>query len=214
MINIEKCIGISLFFIYGILYYLTINHKNYKKRKLSTSYYCNTIINILIVYIIILFFLNFYTFSNNILPNFKNILFCFIITDTIYYWVHKIIHRTPFLKQLLHLTHHAPHKIVPFDIFNINHSEHILYVCLQHLPFLFIPVNRIEYCIVVTISFIHATYIHSESKHNFFIPLFINSKYHKNHHRIGGGNYSIYFSMWDDYMNTKIKSRLPIKNKL
>jgi sterol desaturase/sphingolipid hydroxylase (fatty acid hydroxylase superfamily) len=64
-----------------------------------------------------------------------------------------------------------------------------------------------EYIVILLISLWHACYTHSEIKDNFAIPLFIKSKYHKKHHRIGGGNYSIFFNIWDEYMGSKIKSK-------
>jgi len=66
-----------------------------------------------------------------------------------------------------------------------------------------------EYVAILLISLWHACYTHSEIKDNFPIPLFINSKYHKKHHKIGGGNYSIFFNIWDEYMGSNIKSNTP-----
>jgi sterol desaturase/sphingolipid hydroxylase (fatty acid hydroxylase superfamily) len=66
----------------------------------------------------------------------------------------------------------------------------------------------IEYSLTHVISLLHEIYVHSEYNYKYLIPLFTNSKYHKKHHHIGGGNYGIYFSIWDDYMNTKIRTRL------
>jgi sterol desaturase/sphingolipid hydroxylase (fatty acid hydroxylase superfamily) len=92
------------------------------------------------------------------------------------------------------------------DVYYLSHQEHTLYLMLIFtFPLLFVHPNFTEYIAILLISLWHACYTHSEIKENFPIPLFINSKYHKKHHRIGGGNYSIFFNIWDEYMGSKIK---------
>jgi sterol desaturase/sphingolipid hydroxylase (fatty acid hydroxylase superfamily) len=71
----------------------------------------------------------------------------------------------------------------------------------------------IEYFLVSIIAFYHGYYTHSDIKHKFILPLFINSKYHKRHHSIGRGNYSIFFNIWDEYMGTKIPNKKSSLNK-
>ena len=68
--------------------------------------------------------------------------------------------------------------------------------------------NFIEYVMILIISFYHSYYTHSDIKNKFILPLFIDSKYHKKHHTIGRGNYSIFFNIWDQYMDSKIKKKL------
>lgn len=64
--------------------------------------------------------------------------------------------------------------------------------------------NIPEAILMYTISLSHSIYIHSEEDDEYFLPGFINSTFHKYHHQIGRGNYSIFFSTWDDYMKTRI----------
>lgn len=195
-------------FIYGLLYYITKKHKNFKKRKLDTNYYITSYINCIISIFIVMCALNYHTFCEFSFPKLSSILTYFIITDTIYYWVHIIIHRTPFLKKNIHSTHHEAIKLIPLDVFYIDYKDNILYVLIVTvMPLLYMNVNIIEYLIVILTSLIHVIYTHSESKNKFVVPLFTDSKYHKYHHQIGGGNYSIFFSIWDDYMGTKIKPK-------
>ena len=52
---------------------------------------------------------------------------------------------------------------------------------------------------------IHSIYLHSDISDEFILPMFINAKYHTLHHTLGQGNYSIFFSFWDDYMGTRLK---------
>jgi 4-alpha-methyl-delta7-sterol-4alpha-methyl oxidase len=191
--------------VYLILNNLTKQHKNFKKRKLDNSYYIKTITNLLVsVCLIMLIFIT-HTFSNHLIPKLQNIIFYFITTDTLYYWIHRTIHKNPLLKKFFHFTHHEATKLVPFDIFYTDYKENILYLFIIYIfPLLFIQLNIIEYLIILIISFYHSYYTHSDVKNNFIIPLFINSNYHKKHHNIGGGNYSVFFNIWDEYMGSKI----------
>lgn len=192
--------------IFLLLINLTKKHKNFKKRKLNNSYYTITIINFIISFIFIGIIANNYIFSNHILPKLQNIVFYFIVTDTIYYWVHRIIHKTPALKQFFHFTHHEAIDLIPMDIFYTDYKENILYLLIIYIfPLLILHMNFIEYFIILIISFYHSYYTHSDIKNKFILPLFIDSKYHKKHHTIGRGNYSVFFNIWDEYMDSKIK---------
>ncbi len=195
--------------IYSTLYYLTKKHKNFKKRKLDNQYYVKTFINLLLSVVFFSIIFSYHTFSNHLLPKLQNIIFYFIITDSIYYWIHRIIHKTPLLKGIFHLTHHEAVKLVPFDIFYTSYKEHMLYILVIYtIPLLLMDLNRIEYLLVSIISFYHAFYTHSDRKYKFIFPLFINSKYHKRHHCIGGGNYSVFFNIWDEYTGSKINKKV------
>lgn len=185
---------------------MTKTHKNYKKRKLDYSYYSNVVINSFVSLGLFAMLFYTYSFSTHAMPKLQNVVVYLLITDALYYWIHRTIHKTPALKQFFHCTHHEAFKVVPMDVYYTNHNEHILYhfiLCI--FPLLFVHPNFIEYLAVLLISQWHTCYTHSEIKSNFPIPLFINSKYHKKHHRIGGGNYSIFFNIWDEYMGSKIK---------
>jgi len=195
-------------FFYGVLYYLSINHKNYKKRKLTISYIIKTYINIVISFITILFvYLNkekLFTPTNRI--DIKNIIFYFILVDTLYYWFHRISHRIPIIKSYIHSTHHNLFYLLPLDYANLNIVDFNMYMFINVVfPLLITNTSIFEYLIITTIMFLHSVYIHSDVNFKFFIPLFITSKYHKYHHQIGGGNYGQFFSIWDEYMNTRLK---------
>ena len=196
--------------IYTLLYYLSIHHKNYKKRKeeLTHSYHTNTIINITISICVFAFIVTNSTFSNHLIPRLDIIFIYLILSDTFYYWLHRIIHRTPILKQALHSTHHSSRKLIPLDMFYVEHKEYVCYLLLTlGVKGLFSQINLLEYCLVSLIMFYHTYYTHAEIKEPFFLPLFIDSSFHKKHHTIGGGNYAILFNIWDKYMGTTIKKK-------
>jgi sterol desaturase/sphingolipid hydroxylase (fatty acid hydroxylase superfamily) len=148
--------------------------------KLDYPYYANVVINSLIS--LGLFAVLFYkhAFATHAVPKLQNIVFYLLITDALYYWIHRIIHKTPALKQFFHFTHHEAFQLVPMDVYYTSHQEHILYhfiLCI--FPLLFVNLNFIEYIMVLLLSQWHTCYTHSEIKDNFPIPLFINIKYHK-----------------------------------
>ena len=195
--------------IFLMLIYLTKKHKNFKKRKLDNSYYTITIMNLIISSILIGIMATNHNFSKHLSPKLQNIVFYFIIADTIYYWTHRTIHKNPTLKQFFHFTHHEAIDLIPMDIFYTDYKENILYSLIIYIfPLLFIHMNFIEYVMILIISFYHSYYTHSDIKNKFILPLFIDSKYHKKHHTIGRGNYSIFFNIWDQYMDSKIKKKL------
>jgi len=203
-------IFIIIISIYTRLYYLSIHHKNYKKRKeeLTHSYHTNTIINITISICVFAFIVTNSTFSNHLIPRLDIIFIYLILSDTFYYWLHRIIHRTPILKQALHSTHHSSRKLIPLDMFYVEHKEFVCYLLLTlGLKGLFSQINLLEYCLVSSIMFYHTYYTHAEIKEPFFLPLFIDSSFHKKHHTIGGGNYGLFLNIWDKYMGTTIKKK-------
>jgi sterol desaturase/sphingolipid hydroxylase (fatty acid hydroxylase superfamily) len=93
-------------------------------------------------------------------------------------------------------------------MFYVEHKEYVCYLLLTlGVKGLFSQINLLEYCLVSLIMFYHTYYTHAEIKEPFFLPLFIDSSFHKKHHTIGGGNYAILFNIWDKYMGTTIKKK-------
>lgn len=215
MYSMYLLIFVSNLCLFFILNELTKKHKNIKKRQLDKyNYYNIIIINLLVTTILIGGFSSNYIFSTHSIPKLQNIIFYFLITDTLYYWIHRILHRIPILKKLFHLEHHEAINVLPLDIYYTEYTENILYVLITHAaPLLFIHLNLIEYLIILFILTYHLYYTHADIKDIFILPLFISSNYHKKHHIIGGGNYSFVLNIWDEYMGTKIKSKSKNKSK-
>jgi len=127
-----------------------------------------------------------------------------------YFW-HYISHEIPYIKKF-HSTHHIYPNVVPLDTFHLDPIDFILFTVLTILfPLLWLN-NLVEYVIIILIIYINNIIIHSNITYN--LPFFINAKYHTLHHDIGNVNYSIFFSIWDDYMGTRMKDipDIDIKN--
>jgi sterol desaturase/sphingolipid hydroxylase (fatty acid hydroxylase superfamily) len=208
-------VSILLMIVFYILIYITKNHKNYAKRNLDTAYCRTVIINYAIISFLSLALIKYINlFENRCFPDIKLIVFYFLVIDAIYYWVHRLSHRIPFIKRAMHNTHHDVYNLLPIDFLHVSVVEYILYfVTTMCFPLLFIHVSIVEYLFIVTIILFHQIYTHSEENKPFFLPGFIDSKYHKYHHQIGQGNYSIFFPLWDNYMKTRIRKNNIKKKK-
>jgi sterol desaturase/sphingolipid hydroxylase (fatty acid hydroxylase superfamily) len=139
------------------------------------------------------------------LPDLKSILLYLVVIDAFIYWIHRITHRVPYLRKLLHETHHDVFYLLPMDFLNVNTLEYLIYLVITNIvPLSFLSITLVEYFIVFTLIFTHSIYTHCETDLPFGIPLFIDSTYHRYHHQIGKGNYTTYLTIWDEFMKTRI----------
>lgn len=206
-------LSIFILFLVGALFffliYKTRHHKNYGKRELDDEYMEVILRNLIFILMSMAFFLSYcsgFLFQKGWLPNIQKIIFYLFIIDTLDYWTHRIIHRTPILKEIIHLKHHDAIDLIPLDAFYQSLYDYVIYVFyIIFLPIL-MGINIPEAIIIYSIALSHSIYIHSEEEYEYFLPGFVNATFHKHHHQIGRGNYSIFFSTWDDYMKTRIPS--------
>jgi len=202
------CVMALLFYTFVELSKL---HKNYEKRELDNEYFVNCAINysITCIFALSIIFFREEIFLPSGFPDMKTILLYFLIVDTIYYWMHRTIHRIPFLKRFLH-EHHHEHDCIPLDFLNLTSAEFSLYMLNTNiLPLFFIPISLVSYLTIFILIMFHSIYTHSELDAQFPIPGFIDSTYHRYHHQIGRGNYAVFFPIWDDFMNTRISPPTP-----
>jgi sterol desaturase/sphingolipid hydroxylase (fatty acid hydroxylase superfamily) len=201
-----------LLLFYGAMMYFTRNHKNYQKREIENEYYIITFINILIGIVFAFLLITFHErlFAFDHIFDIKMVLFYLVLIDTLYYWVHRITHRIPSLRALLHSTHHSLFDLLPLDFLYESPLEYSMYTFLTSLfPLFFLSVTIWEYGFIILISLIHVIYCHADMDGGFILPMFIDSAYHRDHHQRGRGNYSILFPTWDHFMKTRIPSATP-----
>jgi sterol desaturase/sphingolipid hydroxylase (fatty acid hydroxylase superfamily) len=208
-------VGVVLFgtvFVFGILYYLTRQNQNHSKREMDKEYMNNILANFgkatLLALTLVIFRLH--LFEHGFLPRIGKILVCLLMIDGLSYWTHRITHRTPFLKQLIHTTHHDAFHLIPFDSFYQTAYDFFIYFFYIGIVPILLGVNFVESAIVFLLILVHSVYTHSETESDFFLPAFISSKFHTEHHQIGRGNYGIIFPFWDDYMKTRIQVTRPV----
>jgi len=189
---------------FSIIIYISSYYKIFEERLKDKSYIQNVIIHFIIstcIFISVFYFTNL-SFG---IPLLKNIIITLLLTDTFYYWIHYTSHNIPVIKEHMHSKHHDLINLLPLDSFFLDSFDNIINTLLViYLPLLFVE-NLVEYLILIIISMTHSLYIHSDISEEFILPMFINAKYHSLHHTIGTGNYSIFFSFWDDYMGTRLK---------
>ena len=201
---------ISIILIIIIVYLFTIlisvNNKNYSKKKnIDCNYFkiitSNYIFAMIYLYIfLILFKSSIFNKKNiNITLGIGKIILYLILIDILFYFYHRIVHRTPCLKNL-HNLHHEYYSI-PSDAIYVSKYELLISITLIFIPSLFLNLRFESFILVIGIYYLHQLYVHSESQID--IPLLISSKYHEDHHKIGGGNYCVLFPFLDFLLNTK-----------
>jgi len=194
---------------FGILIYVSSFYKGFNAR-LDDIRYVNTVaINIILSILMTISALYFGNFSRILsMPLLKNIVIVFLAIDTLHFWQHYIIHNVPFIKNIIHSTHHTITDLLPLDSIFFDNIDYLLFGTINlFVPFIFID-NYIEYLIVILITILHSSIIHSDITIPFKLPIFIDEKFHGLHHSVGKGNYSVFFPFWDDYMGTRIKETI------
>lgn len=193
----------SFAFIFVIIYFSSF-YSEFEQRMKDKTYLRTVALNYILSIGIFLVMFN-YTKLGFGFPRLTNIMIILLATDTIYYWTHYISHSVPLIKKYMHSTHHEVVNLLPLDTFFLDIIDHVYYgTLILGLPFLFIE-NLTEYIIVIMISMLHSVYLHSDISDDIIPLIFISSNFHKLHHEVGKGNYSILFPFWDDYMSTNIK---------
>ena len=194
---------ISILF-FAVFIYISSFYKKYEERIKDISYMTTVIINY-IISLIILFSMLYFEDLRYGFPKIQNIIISLLAIDTAFFFMHYISHLIPFIKNLIHDKHHTLIDLVPLDSFYLDSIDHIIYsILLFYVPLLFVE-NSIEYGIVIAIIGIHSLYLHSDSNSEFIIPFFTNAKFHTLHHTYGTGNFSVFFTHWDNYMGTRVK---------
>lgn len=198
---------LSVGILFISLMYFTKNHKNFEKRDLNDDYMKTVLINYSITSFAFLGLLYYYTVvhTSQSTFDFKSVLVCLLLIDTVYYWIHRNTHRIPAIRSLIHSKHHEAFDLIPMDIFYLSTYDYCIYLFLILVfPMYVSNTSMIEHVFIGIFAGLHTLYLHEESEEPFIFPAFINSTFHKYHHQIGKGNYSIFFPFWDDYMGTRI----------
>jgi len=198
---IPLIISILLFLI---AIYLSSFYEKYEERIHDISYMTIVIRNYILSNIFIFPILYFGGLSYGF-PKIQNIIIILLAIDTFNFLWHYISHLIPSIKNSIHSEHHTLVDLVPLDVYYVDFIDYIIYAIIYiYVPLLFTE-NFIEYIISGSILAVHSLYLHSDSNSEFIIPFFANAQYHTLHHKYGTGNFSLFFSHWDDYMGTRVK---------
>jgi sterol desaturase/sphingolipid hydroxylase (fatty acid hydroxylase superfamily) len=132
----------------------------------------------------------------------------FLMHDTYFYWMHRIMHH-PRLFKWFHLVHHQSTNPSPWAAYAFHPLEAMVEAGI-FVVFLFtIPIHPLHYFIFFLLSIIYNVYGHlgweiypkGFSKH--WLGKWINTSVNHNlHHQYFKGNYGLYFLFWDRIMGT------------
>jgi len=129
-----------------------------------------------------------------------SIVFYLVFTDSLIYWIHKVLHH-PVLYGPIHKLHHKWIVTTPFA----SHAFHPVDGFLQSTPyhifvFLF-PLNKWLY--VVLFLFVNFWTISIHDGSGFYAGEILNgADHHTIHHRYFNYNYGQYFTFWDRFCGT------------
>jgi len=184
--------------------YLSSFYEKYEKRINDVSY-MTTVIRNHTISTIFVFPIIYFGYLQSGFPKIQNIIIILLTIDAFNYLWHYISHRFSFIKNSIHIEHHTLVDLLPLDVYYIDFIDYIIYSIIYiYVPLLFTD-NFIEYVISGLILAVHSLYLHSDTDSEFIIPFFANAKYHTLHHMYGTGNFSLFFTHWDDYMGTRVK---------
>ncbi len=127
-----------------------------------------------------------------------------ILTDTIFYFMHRLAHTDVLYKKI----HYLHHSIRPVDSW-VSRSSHWIDSNMENvaftLPFVLVPTYFPLMYALLIFSFVWGCYIHAGSEHDRRSLQCLNSKReHTIHHRFGKRNYNFayYFTFWDRLLGT------------
>ena len=132
----------------------------------------------------------------------------FLIHDTYFYWMHRIMHHKKLFKAF-HLVHHQSTNPSPWAAYSFHPLEAIVEAGV-FVVFLFtIPIHQLHLYFFFFFMIVYNVYGHLGyelypkwfSKH-WFGKWINTSVSHNQHHQYFKGNYGLYFTMWDRWMGT------------
>ncbi|MCO6149449.1 sterol desaturase family protein [Flavobacterium sp. NRK1] len=139
-----------------------------------------------------------------------SIVVSFVIHDTYFYWMHRLLHHRKIYKYT-HVVHHRSINPSPWA----SYSFHILEAIPEGLVLLLLafilPMHIIAISLFTIIGLIINVYGHlgyeiapKAFRGTVFFKIVNTSVHHNLHHSRFHGNYSLYFRFWDRIMNTEI----------
>jgi len=144
------------------------------------------------------------------LPLWSQLLIMLVVRDFIQWWVHRLLHRVPFLWEF-HKVHHSVQQMGFAAHLRFHWMENVVYRTLEYIPLAMIGFGIKEFFIVHIFTLAVGHFNHS----NFHIPLgplkyiFNNPYMHIWHHaehlpaeRKYGVNFGLTLSVWDYIFGT------------
>ena len=153
----------------------------------------------------------------------------FIVHDTYFYWMHRLMHHPKLFKRF-HVVHHKSTNPSPWAAFSFQPSEAFMEAGIFAVLIVLMPLHLIHLFVFFLFMMVYNVYGHlgwelypaGFSKHS--VGKWINTSVnHNQHHQYFKGNYGLYFLFWDRVMGTlradydqhfeKVKSREQLKQQ-
>lgn len=126
---------------------------------------------------------------------------CYMITDTLTYWLHRWFH-TPFMYNNFHWVHHQYHPISSFSSSSLGVIDLLINgIFPVYLSALIMPIHAGVFLAFSWFTLFWSVYLHTPTAPR-IKWLIYDSGDHYCHHQTGRFNYSIYSRFWDWIQNT------------
>ncbi len=131
-----------------------------------------------------------------------------LVHDTYFYWTHRLMHH-PKLFLITHKVHHLSHNPTPWAAFAFHPIEAIIEAAFFPVLLFIIPLHPIV--ILIFMLYMIVMNVLGHTGYEFFpkgairhpiLKWYTTPTHHNMHHKLGKGNYGLYFNFWDRIMNT------------
>ncbi len=143
-------------------------------------------------------------------PVWAHLLVGFIVRDFVQWWVHRLLHRVPFLWEF-HKVHHSVKQMGFAAHLRYHWMENVVYRSLEYLPLALIGIGLRDFFIIHIFTLAVGHFNHSNFKLNLgpLKYIFNNPQMHIWHHAKGlpenrrfGVNFGLTLSIWDYLFKT------------
>tara|TARA_R110002096_G_scaffold21043_7_gene68675 strand:- start:32935 stop:34167 length:1233 start_codon:yes stop_codon:yes gene_type:complete len=138
-----------------------------------------------------------------------SLILAFLIHDTYFYWMHRMVHH-PNLFKLVHLTHHKSTNPSPLSSYSFGILEALLEALIAPILMLCIPLHPFTLLLFAFGAFSVNVYGHlgyeivpKWFRSSFLFQIINTSVHHNLHHEKFNGNYGLYFRVWDRLLKTE-----------
>ena len=143
-------------------------------------------------------------------PTWTHLLIGFIVRDFVQWWVHRLLHRVPFLWEF-HKVHHSVEQMGFAAHLRYHWMENVVYRTIEYLPLALIGIGLRDFFIIHIFTLAVGHFNHSNFKLNLgpLKYIFNNPQMHIWHHahdlpkeRGYGVNFGLTLSIWDYLFKT------------
>lgn len=134
--------------------------------------------------------------------------FLFLVHDTYFYWMHRLLH-LPWVFKHIHHYHHQSINPTPLAAFSMHPLQGALEIGWAVVVLAFVPINLYVYLTFALISTMFNVHGHLGIEiyplrwHKYLIMKLANRPtFHSHHHLYGDENFGYYSTLWDRIMRT------------